>query len=84
MSDFLNRLKQEAEDLEVRFSKLSRFLYTEKYYELDNTDQQDLNEQYHAMNHLLSILKRRVARFSGWIKVIPNIGHCGSAVTSLD
>ena len=82
MSDFLNRLKEEAADLEVRFDKLSNFLYTEKYYALDNIDQQDLNEQYHSMSHLLSILKRRVARLSGWIKAPQNTG-CGSIGNNL-
>jgi len=82
MSDFLNRLKEEAAELEVRFDKLSKFLYTEKYYALGNIDQQDLNEQYHSMSHLLSILKRRIARLSGWITTPKNIG-CGAAGNSL-
>ena len=74
MSDYLSRLKAEAEELEVRFDKLSKFLYTEEYYKLDGIDQQDLNEQYHSMIHLLSVLKRRVARLSGWIKNPANTG----------
>ena len=66
MSDFLNRLKEESIELEVRLEKLTKFNKTAPFYELTIDDQADLTEQLYCMSNLSGILRTRIAKAEGY------------------
>lgn len=60
MSDFLDRLKNESKDLEEKISKLSEFLYTEAFNEIDPIQQTLLVIQQSAMITYGQVLAERI------------------------
>lgn len=65
VTTWLERLKEEADDLEVRWRKLKLFLQSPEFDKLGSFDQKDLKEQSSAMEDLHWILRRRIRRANG-------------------
>lgn len=64
---WLERLKAEADDLEVRWGKLRLFIKSPEFENLGSFEQKDLKEQSSAMEDLLWIHRRRIRRANGEI-----------------
>lgn len=65
MSDFKTRLVNEVKELTERVEKLSVFIDSPKFKELESVDREDLVEQLKHMKAYLNVLKRRVNRLVG-------------------
>ena len=65
MSDFKTRLVNEVKELTERVEKLSVFIDSTKFEELESVDREDLIEQLKHMKSYLNVLKRRVSRLVG-------------------
>lgn len=60
MSDFIDRIKKEKEDLDIKISSLSKFLVSPKFKELDMDNQDLLIRQYEIMENYSEILDMRL------------------------
>lgn len=65
MSDHVNRMRQERDDLKGRADKLKTFLATQKFKSLDADYQKLLNRQLGVMTEYLIVLGQRLAREAG-------------------
>lgn len=65
MRDFKTRLVNEVKELTERVEKLSVFIDSPKFEELESVDREDLIEQLKHMQSYLNVLKRRVNRLVG-------------------
>lgn len=65
MRDFKTRLVNEVKELTERVEKLSVFIDSPKFKELESVDREDLVEQLKHMKAYLNVLKRRVSRLVG-------------------
>jgi len=63
MQDYQHRVIEELNELEEKTTKLYYFLDSEKFNELDKTDQHLLKQQYYAMRVYSGILNQRIVRF---------------------
>lgn len=61
MSDFIERVKKEMEDLTIKVKALRDFLSSEKIQNLDEKNQSLLKSQEKAMSEYLSILEERLS-----------------------
>jgi len=66
MSNFLSRLKEESEQLEVRLESLTKFNKTKPFYKLSLDAQSDLTEQLYCMSQYSGILRTRIAKAEGY------------------
>jgi hypothetical protein len=62
VTTFLDRLKVEAEELEVKWGKLRLFIGTPEFSSLNTLEQKDLKAQASSMEDYLWILKKRINR----------------------
>ena len=60
MSDYIQRVKTERNELKERLSKLNEFIYSEKSKEIDFDDVALLIEQSVHMKNYLEVLDRRL------------------------
>jgi len=60
MSDFLERLMVEREELRAKMHKLRLFLCSDKFLEIDKIQQDLLSIQIDTMNAYLSVLTARI------------------------
>lgn len=60
METLLDRLINEKNDLQIKFNKLNSFMVSDKFYELDITNQSLLNIQVSAMETYLKCLLERI------------------------
>lgn len=63
MSDYKQRVIEEASELEVKLSKLTAFMKTEVFTALSYEDQFDIGQQKEMMLGYLMCLKERISRF---------------------
>lgn len=59
---YVDRMRIEFDELRERMKKLKDFLYSEKSFELDKSDVNDLECQYNNMDNYARILLRRIRR----------------------
>lgn len=59
MEDFMNRLHEEKEELEVKISALNEF-FTKNSFEISHVEQDLLLLQYHIMKSYSMTLQRRI------------------------
>lgn len=69
MSDFITRLGEEMDELAVKTGKLSNFLNTEHFNNIDEIQKGLLKIQYAAMVAYLSCLKERLI----WLVASQNV-----------
>ena len=62
---FLDRLKKEHADLEVKVNKLENFLKTDAFKKLDSRDAFDLREQHTHMANYFWVVNRRLKKLTG-------------------
>ena len=60
--DWKTRLRQEHSELKKRVEKLLEFVSTDRWQELSEEEQRDLQDQSLAMGSYLKILERRLSR----------------------
>lgn len=63
MKDWQKRAIKEAEELEEKIVKLSEFLNSDEFINLDNEDKRLLTQQYDHMQDYHSVLRHRVDLF---------------------
>lgn len=68
MSNYIERMEKESEELQQRISDLGAFQRTEVFYTLEEAAQWELHDQLNAMQHYANTLNKRIARAKGWIK----------------
>lgn len=66
MSNFLDRLVVEQNELQQKLDKLDGFIHTEQYYKIELDERYLLDQQVRSMRHYSSILKERIAAANGW------------------
>lgn len=62
MTDHVNRMRQEREDLKGRADKLKEYIGSDKFKNLDAEYQRLLNRQMGVMTEYLIVLGQRLAR----------------------
>lgn len=68
MSNYIERMEKESEELQQRISDLGAFQRTEVFYTLEEVAQWEMQDQMHAMQQYANTLNKRIARAKGWIK----------------
>lgn len=68
MSDYIERMEKEAEELQQRINDLGAFQRTEVFYTLEEVAQWEMHDQLHAMQQYANTLNKRIARAKGWVK----------------
>lgn len=59
---FVDRMKLELDELDERINKLEKFIETDSFISLEETDRNLLNEQLQAMHSYLCVLSCRMKR----------------------
>lgn len=62
-ADFRDRVRLEKQELDEKIGKLTAFIESPEFDDLDASEREDLNSQLWAMNDYASVLERRISRF---------------------
>lgn len=60
MSDFITRLKEERDELELKRGKINTFMFSEEFEDIDQIQRGLLQIQYYAMITYLKCLNERL------------------------
>ena len=66
MSDFLQRLKVESTELDLKLEKLTKFHKSKPFYALSLDEQSDLQHQLYTMSEYSGVLRVRLAKAEGY------------------
>lgn len=62
-ADFRDRVRLEKQELDEKIRKLTAFIESPKFDDLDASEREDLNSQLWAMTDYAGVLERRISRF---------------------